>query len=92
MTDHLPYRGTAGMHWRATSLIELCHAVDHCADNHGEAHVYLHNSRWLVVAEARNDLADDHVGTWRRVPRDKLSAQHADIDRKALSAMRSEVA
>lgn len=88
--ESLPYRGSAGMHWRSTSLIELCQAIDYCISQHGVAHVYLHAQRWAVVGEPRNGWADDHVGTWRRVPRERAAAQHVDIDRKATDALRAE--
>lgn len=91
MSEHHAYRGTAGMHWRATSMIELINAIDFCLGEHRVAHVYLHNQRWVISRELRNDMADDHVGTFNRLPRDQQSAQQLAIERRALSAMVAEV-
>lgn len=82
---------SAGLHYRATTLIEIELGISHCLDNHRVAHLYLHESRWVISATARNDMAADKVGEWRWVPKDQRAKQQRDIDMKALQAMFSEV-
>lgn len=82
---------STGMYYRAMSLIELCQSIDYCTENSGQAYLYLHDGRWVVSPKPCNDMADDHVGDWKRVSKADKARQHMDIDRKAIDAMRAEV-
>lgn len=82
---------SAGYHFRATTLIEIELGINHCLENHRLAHLYLHEGRWVISAQPRNDIADDKVGEWAWVPKMQAAAQQLDIDRKVLRTMLSEV-
>jgi len=70
---------SASLNFRSTSLMEIELSVESMLKNNGRAHLYLDSAsrRWVVAPAPRNDIADDLVGDWKFISKEKDPVAHA---------------